>query len=86
MLPPSGKITAHGSVEGLPKSSPLIKLAILPRKIPIGATQAIISVRLNKLIFLFCEKINVEIITPSKPPWNDIPPYQIIKISKGFWR
>jgi len=35
-----GKITAQGSAETFPKSSPFIKFANLPKKIPIGATQA----------------------------------------------
>jgi len=40
-----GKTTAQGRVEIFPKSSPLIKLAILPRKSPMGATQQIMSVK-----------------------------------------
>ena len=54
--------------EIFPNSSPFIKLAILPKKIPIGATQAIMSEYLKKLIFLFLEKIKIETMTPSKPP------------------
>ena len=49
ILPPFGKITAQGRVEIFPKSSPFIKFAILPRKRPIGATQATISENLKKL-------------------------------------
>ena len=42
-----GKITAQGTIVTLPTSSELIKFAILPKKIPIGATQAIISNKKN---------------------------------------
>ena len=61
----SGKTTAQGKVDIFPKSSPLIKLAILPRNSPIGATQQIISVNLKKFFF---ENINVATITPNAPP------------------
>jgi len=44
-LPPLGKITAQGRVEIFPTSSPLIKLAILPRKRPMGTAQQIMSVK-----------------------------------------
>ena len=39
-LPPLGKTTAQGRVEIFPKSSPFIKFAILPKKIPIGEVKA----------------------------------------------
>ena len=38
-----GKTTLQGRLVTLPINSPLIKLAIRPKKIPIGATQAITS-------------------------------------------
>ena len=42
-----GKITLQGTDVILPINSPLMKLAILPKKIPIGETQAIISKKNN---------------------------------------
>ena len=54
-MPPLGKITAQGRVEIFPKSSPFIKFAILPKKRPMGATQATISENLKKLVFVFLE-------------------------------
>ena len=68
MLPPFGKTTAQGSVEAFPKSSPFIKLAILPKKIPIGAIQETISANLKKFSYLFFAKIMTDIITPNNPP------------------
>ena len=41
----------------LPTNSPLIKLAILPKNMPIGETQATISNKKNTGIF-FLDKIN----------------------------
>ena len=63
-----GNITPHITVVVLPTSSPLIKFAILPRKIPIGETQAIISNKKSELIFFCNEKIYVPITIPIKAP------------------
>ena len=64
-----------------------MKLAILPKNIPIGATQDIISVHLKKLIFSLLENIKVVTITPNNPPWKDIPPCQSLKTSeKPGWK
>ena len=48
-----GNITLHLTFETFPISSAFIKLAILPKKIPIGETQATISNKKKDLIFLF---------------------------------
>ena len=45
-----------------------MKLAILPRNIPIEATQTIISVKTNILILFFFAKIIEAIKTPMAPP------------------
>ena len=42
-----GKVTPQGKLVTLPTSSPFIKLAIRPKKIPIGETQATISNKRN---------------------------------------
>ena len=42
-----GKITLQETLVTFPYSSPLIKLAIRPKKIPIGETQAMISNKKN---------------------------------------
>ena len=47
-----GNITLQGTELTLPTSSPLIKFAILPKKIPIGETQAITSNK-NKIFIFF---------------------------------
>ena len=52
----AGKITDHGTSVTFPTSSPLIKLAILPKNIPIGETQAITSSKKNVDIFFFVKK------------------------------
>ena len=75
---------AQGRVEIFPNNSPFIKLAILPKKIPIGATHATISEYLKKLVFLFYENMKIATMTPSNPPWKDMPPCQSLKISKEF--
>ena len=46
-----GKITDQTTEVCLPYSSALIKFAILPKNIPIGATQAIISNKNRAFIF-----------------------------------
>ena len=43
LLSSLGNMIAQGMIDGLPKSSPLIKFAIRPRKRPIGAVIAIES-------------------------------------------
>ena len=51
-----GKITPQETSVDLPTSSPLIKLAIRPKNIPIGATQATISSNKKAGIFFFFRK------------------------------
>ena len=51
-----GNITLHLTFETFPINSALIKFATLPKKIPIGETQAIISNTKKHFIFLFFEK------------------------------
>ena len=50
-----GKITPQEILVILPTSSPLIKFATRPKKIPIGETQAIISNKKKVDKFLFTE-------------------------------
>ena len=50
-----GKITPQKTFVVLPTNSPLIKLAIRPKNIPIGATQTIISNKKKVGIFFFIE-------------------------------
>ena len=62
-------------------NSSQIKFANLPKKIPIGATIAIKSRILNvSTLFRLLKKYVVNII-PTKAPWKDMPPFQIINIS-----
>ena len=51
-----GKTTPQKALVVLPTNSPLIKLAIRPKNIPIGATHAIKSRKTKKLTFTFFEK------------------------------
>ena len=46
-----GKITPQGILVTFPISSPFIKFAIRPKKIPIGETQAIISNKKSRYFF-----------------------------------
>ena len=64
----SGKITDQGALVGFPKSSPLIKLAILPKKIPMGATQTITSKKRKVSVFMLLAKRCVPKITPNNAP------------------
>ena len=59
-----------------------MKLANLPKKIPIGATKDTRSLYINGSWLYFLAKKILVIIMPNKPPWKDIPPCQILKISK----
>ena len=72
-----GYIIANGNSVTLPINSTLIKLAILPKNNPIGATVETKSEskKKSKLFFLVNKKIENTI--PIKPPWNDMPPFQI---------
>ena len=47
-----GKITPQKTSVVLPTSSPLIKLAIRPKNIPIGATKQLYLIR-KKLVYFF---------------------------------
>ena len=49
----AGKTTPQDTVVTFPNSSPLMKLAIRPKKIPTGETQAMISNKKKVGIFLF---------------------------------
>ena len=73
--------TDHGTDVSCPYSSEFIKFAILPKKIPIGATKEIISKYKNEFWLFFFAYYILAIIVPIRPPWNDIPPCQILKIS-----
>ena len=84
MLSTFGKITPQNTLVVLPTSSPFIKLAIRPKNIPTGETQAIMSNKKSDNIFLFKENKYVPIIIPIKAPWKDMPPSQIFIISNGF--
>ena len=59
-----------------------MKFANLPKKIPIGATNDTKSIYKKGSCLCFFANIMLEIITPIKPPWKDIPPSQILKISR----
>ena len=80
----AGKITLQEIFVTFPINSPLIKFAILPKKIPIGETQAIISSKKKVGKPLFLENKCVPRTIPIRAPWKDIPPSQILKISNGF--
>ena len=63
-----GKITLQETLVTFPTSSPLIKFAIRPKKIPIGETQAIISNKKKVFQIFFFEKKYVPIIIPINAP------------------
>jgi hypothetical protein len=86
-VPPLGKITPRKKLVSLPHNSEFIKLAILQKKRPIGAAQAIISIMYKKEIFFNLEKKRQAKITPIIPPWNDMPPSLIpINIYLGLFK
>ena len=70
---------------GLPISSWLRKLDILPKKIPTGAVMLKRSDSLKIEIFFLFENMIVVKMIPIKAPWNDMPPSQTLNNSKGFW-
>ena len=63
-----GNITDQETLVIFPTSSPLMKFAIRPKNIPIGATHAITSNSNNELKFFFFEKKYVAAIIPINAP------------------
>ncbi len=76
--PLCGKIIAQGS-EGSaarPQSSPLMKLPIRPAASPVGTQGAIRSVTCSQGRWRVRANQTIARITPSSPPWKDMPPFQ----------
>lgn len=73
----------QGTSVGRPHNSPLMKLPIRPAPKPSGTSGAIKSVTDNHdSLYLRASHI-IATITPRNPPWKDIPPCQIARISSG---
>ena len=61
-----------------------MKLAIRPKKSPIGAAADTASPTPRIASRFFRLKPMTPATTPRKPPWNDMPPCQTARISPGF--
>ena len=70
----SGKTIAQGTSVGRPYSSPLMKLAMRPKKRPIGIASMTMSEKARSRYSTGRANSMIAIVTPSAPPWNDIPP------------
>lgn len=79
-----GKMTAQGRSEILPQSSPLMKFAIRPRKIPGAATVAMRSQRPSRDVLVLLENQRRARKMPIMPPWLDIPPRVVMKKVSGL--
>ncbi|MCY1412161.1 hypothetical protein D9M71_275600 [compost metagenome] len=79
-----GKIIAQGRSVALPQSSALMKLPMRPAPRPIGTSGAMKSISWKKLLLLRLPNQRVASITPIRPPWKDMPPFQTSKISSGL--
>ena len=72
--PPVSNATPHGRSVGLPHSSPLTKLAILPKNSPSGAPITARSAIVTKEIRRHRQATYPPTSAPTSPPWNDMPP------------
>ena len=61
-----------------------MKLAMRPKNRPIGVTQATASVKEKKASPRWRVNSHMAMVTPSNPPWNDMPPCQTFRICAGF--
>ena len=79
----AGKMTAQGTRDGRPQSSPLMKLAMRPKNNPADPTVTMRSVRWSKRIF--ADRLNQARAktTPTIPPWLAMPPSQTRKKLSG---
>ena len=81
--PPVGNTIPKGPSVTPPHSSPLMKFPMRPKNRPggtRGATKSTTSMNFFLLRRLHHQPISS---TPMSPPWNDMPPFQILKISDG---
>ena len=67
----------QGTSVSRPQSSPLMKLAMRPKKRPKGTTAATRSNRLQMGMPLRRAKRIMAMVVPVRPPWKDMPPFQI---------
>ncbi|MNL51464.1 hypothetical protein D3C87_1745660 [compost metagenome] len=61
-----------------------MKLATRPKNRPIGTTAATMSNMLQRAMPLRRAKMIIARVVPMKPPWNDMPPFQISSARIGF--
>ena len=77
---------AHGTSLTRPHSSPLMKLASRPKNRPIGVTIATRSASMKGSTLLRIAKARMATTTPSRPPWNDMPPSHRVRMASGLVR
>ncbi len=75
---------AQGTSLTLPHSSELMKLPMRPAPRPMGTSGAMKSISWKKLLPWRLPNHQTASITPSRPPWKDMPPFQTSKISVGL--
>jgi hypothetical protein len=85
VLPDWGKTIAHGSdgSAARPHSSPLMKLPMRPLASPTGTQGAMRSVTSQNVRPRRRANNAMAAITPSRPPWNDMPPFHTASTSSG---
>ena len=69
--------------EKRPHSSPLMKLPMRTAANPVGTHGAIRSVTARKWRLRRRANSAIATSTPSRPPWNAMPPFHTAKISPG---
>ena len=74
---------AQGTSLTLPQSSPLMKLPMRPQNRPCGTSGAMKSETSRKDFLRVRAKYQKAQSTPSRPPWKDMPPFQMRRISPG---
>ena len=74
----------RSALEKRPHSSPLMKLPIRPAANPVGTQGATRSVTSRNGRLRIRANSARATITPSRPPWKAMPPFQTAKISSGL--
>src|SRR5579864_6954412 len=76
-------LNPQGTVVTLPHNSPLMKLPIRPKNKPRPGSGTVKSSTSDTLRPRRHANKETAMMTPSIPPWNDIPPSQILKGYRG---
>ena len=78
-----GKIMAQGTSVSLPQSSPPMKLPRRPNPSPTAASGATKSATCQNVRWVRRANQPAASMTPTSPPWNDMPPWLILNRNRG---